>query len=74
MADIPRSEPDQDDDDAVDSAENSGPLGRLIEQEIGSGTVESEDTTRLSNTPSQPSTVSTDYAAGTTEHDDDRGG
>jgi hypothetical protein len=56
-----------DNDETTDSSADSGPLGRLVEQEIGSSTVESEEAT-----PSQPGTVSTDYAAGTREHDDDR--
>lgn len=55
------------DDETADSSADSGPLGRLVEQETGSSTVQPADAT-----PSQPSTVSTDYAAGTREHDDDR--
>jgi hypothetical protein len=71
MNDTLRTEADQDDDVTADSTEESGPLGRLIEREIGSGTVESEDINQISNGPTQPSTASTDYAAGTTEHDDE---
>jgi hypothetical protein len=55
-----------DEDETAASNADSGPLGRLIEQESGSSTVESAEAT-----PSQPNTVSTDYAAGTREHDDD---
>ena len=72
MDDKPRTEADQDDDETADSTEESGPLGRFIERETGSGTVESEGSTGISNGPKQPNTASTDYAAGTTEHDDDR--
>jgi hypothetical protein len=71
MDDKPRTEIDQDDEETADT-EDSGPLGRLIERETGSGTVESADSTEISNGPKQPNTASTDYAAGTTEHDDDR--
>ena len=61
-------------DETPDSAEESGPLGRLLERWIGSSTAESEGATQILNKPSQPSTVSTDYAEGTHEHDDDREG
>ena len=64
----------EDDDETADAAAESGPLGKLVEREIGSGTVESGDSTRESITSSQPTTASTQYAAGTTEHDDDREG
>lgn len=71
MDDKPRDEFDED-DDTPDSAEESGPLGRLLEHGTGSGTAESEGATQMLNKPSQPGTVSTDYAEGTREHDDDR--
>jgi hypothetical protein len=66
MDDKPQRRPDEDDETAASSAD-SGPLGRLVEQEAGSSAVEPAEAT-----PSQPSTVSTDYATGTHEHDDDR--
>jgi hypothetical protein len=66
MDDRPQTWIAEDDETAASSAD-SGPLGRLVEQEAGSSAVEPAEATR-----SQPSTVSTDYAAGTREHDDDR--
>jgi hypothetical protein len=65
---------DLDDDETADSAAASGPLGRLVEQEIRPGTVESDDDSPKTETPSQRSTATIEYAAGTTEHDDDREG
>jgi hypothetical protein len=62
------------DDETSDSAEESGPLGRLLERSNRSSTAESEGGTQIVNKPSQPSTVSPDYAEGTHEHDDDREG
>jgi hypothetical protein len=62
------------DDETPDSAEESGPLGRLLDHWSGSSTAESEGATQTLNRPSQPSSVSTDYAEGTREHDDDREG
>jgi hypothetical protein len=73
MVDKPRNEVDED-DETPDRAEESGPLGRLLEQWSGSSRAESEDATQILNKPSQPSTVPTDYAEGTREHDDDREG
>jgi hypothetical protein len=66
MDDKPQTSEDED-DQPDDASADSGPLGRLVERDIGASTVESADAT-----PGQPSTVSTDYAAGTHEHDDDR--
>jgi hypothetical protein len=66
MDDKPQRRVDEDDETAASSADN-GPLGNLVEQEAGSSAVEPAEAT-----PSQPSTVSTDYARGTHEHDDDR--
>jgi DNA polymerase-4 len=63
-----------DDDDTADTSAESGPLGRLLDLEVRSDTVESAASTRESGTPSQPSTASIEYGAGTTEHDDDREG
>lgn len=74
MDEKPRTIANLDDDETADTAAVSGPLGRLVEREIGSGTVESEDSTPKPITPSQPNTASTEYAAGTIEHDDDREG
>jgi hypothetical protein len=74
MDEKPRAIANLDDDDTADTAAQSGPLGKLVDQEVGSGTVESEHSTRVSTTPSQPSTASMEYGAGTTEHDDDREG
>jgi hypothetical protein len=73
MDEKPRPVADLDDDETAGSAQESGPLGRLIDQETSSSsaTVES-DITRIANRQNQPDTASTDYAAGTTEHDDDR--
>ena len=48
-------------DEIFDTAEESGPLGRLLEHSIGSPTAESEIGSQ-----------SGDYAQGTHEHDDDR--
>ena len=64
------------DDESPDSANESGPLGRLLEQGIGSDGAQSEAATQIQtlNEPSQPRAVSTDYAEGTGEHDDDREG
>jgi hypothetical protein len=62
----PQTWVDKDDETAASSA-NNGPLANLVEQEAGSSAVEPAEAT-----PSQPSTVSTDYATGTHEHDDDR--
>lgn len=62
------------DDETPDRAEESGPLGRLLEDWIGSSTAASESATQILIKPSQPSTVSKDYAKGTREHDDDREG
>lgn len=73
MDDKLRNEVDED-DETTDSAEESGPLGRLLEQWSGSSEAESEGATQTSIKPSQPSTVSADYAEGTREHDDDREG
>ena len=73
MDDKLRNEVDED-DETPDRAEESGPLGRLLEQRIGSGGAESEGATQILKKPSQPSMVSTDYAEGTREHDDDREG
>jgi hypothetical protein len=72
MNDKPRTVADQDDDETADSSQESGPLGKLIEREIDSATVESGSVSGISNKPGQPSTTATDYAAGTTEHADDR--
>jgi len=72
MDDKPRTVADQDDDEPADGAADSGPLGALVER--GSNAVEFEDTPETLNRPSQPSTASTDYAEGTSEHDDDREG
>jgi hypothetical protein len=74
MDEKPRAIANLDDDDTADTAAQSGPLGKLVDREVGSGTVESERSTRASSTPSQPSTGSMEYGAGTTEHDDDREG
>jgi hypothetical protein len=71
MDEKPRPVPDLDDDETAGSAEGSGPLGSLIDRETASATVES-DITRKGNRPGQPDTASTEYAAGTTEHEDDR--
>jgi hypothetical protein len=65
------NEVDQD-DETPDSAEESGPLGRLLDRWSGPTTAESEGPTQMSNKPSQPSSDS--YAEGTHEHDDDREG
>jgi hypothetical protein len=71
MDDKLRNEVDED-DETPDSAEEGGPLNRLLEHWIGSSGAESEGATQILNKPSQPSPVSTDYAEGTREHDDDR--
>ena len=63
---------DLDGDDTADEAALSGPLGRLVEDQIDSGTVEFD--VRKSITPSQPSIRPSEYAEGTTEHADDREG
>jgi hypothetical protein len=73
MDDKLRNDVDED-DETPDSAENSGPLGGLLEHWIDSSTADSEGATQVLNKPTQPSTVSTDYAEGTHEHDDDREG
>ena len=62
------------DDETPDSAEASGPLGRLLEHSTGSSTAESEAAARTADEPSQPTAVSANYAEGTREHDDDREG
>ena len=62
------------DDETRESAEESGPLGRLLEQSASSSAAESEVRRQDStNGPSEPAAASTDYAEGTREHDDDRG-
>ena len=71
-----RPEVDED-DESPDSANESGPLGRLLEEGIGSDGAQSEAATQIQilNQPSQPPrAVSPDYAEGTGEHDDDREG
>ena len=73
MDEKPRPIAELDDDETADSAAASGPLGRLVEQEIAPGTVESADTA-ASKTPGQRTAAQIEYAAGTTEHDDDREG
>lgn len=73
MDDKLRNEVD-DDDETPDSAQQSGPLGRLLEHGVGSNPAAFEGATEILDKPSQPSTVSTDYAEGTREHDDDREG
>lgn len=74
MDEKPRTIADLDDDETADAAAESGPLGRLVEREIASGTVESVESVSESNRPDHPGTASTEYAEGTTEHDDDREG
>ena len=74
MDEKPRTFADLDDDETADTAAESGPLGRLVEAEIASRTAESERGTRESNRLEQPISASTEYAGGTTEHDDDREG
>lgn len=71
MDEKPRTIANLDDDETADTAAVSGPLGKLVERELGARTVEPEDAPK-SATPSPPGTTSTDYAEGTTEHDDDR--
>ena len=73
MDDKLRNEVDQD-DEALDAAEDRGPLGRLLEHSIDAGTAEPEAAPQTLNAPSQSKAVSSDYAAGTREHDDDREG
>ena len=63
---------DLDGDETSDEAAVSGPLGRLVDSQIDSGTVESD--VRKSVTPSQPSIRPIEYAEGTAEHGDDREG
>lgn len=65
---------DVDEEETPGSAQESGALGRLLEHQIGSSTAESGAPTQTLSRPSEPSTVSTDYAEGTHEHDDDRDG
>jgi hypothetical protein len=74
MDEKPRPLADLDDDETADSAAASGPLGNLLEHQRGAGMVESDDDSPKSETPSQRSTATIEYAAGTTEHDDDREG
>lgn len=73
MDDKLRPEVDED-DETPDTAEESGPLGRLLDHWITSDGAESENDPRTLNKPSEPRAVSTDYAEGTREHDDDREG
>jgi hypothetical protein len=66
--------PVDEDDETGESTEESGPLGRLLEQSTSSSAAESPVRPQVStNRPSEPATASTDYAEGTREHDDDRG-
>jgi hypothetical protein len=62
MDDQPRTTVDEDDDPSDGTAE-SGPLGRLLG---------SEGADELLNRSTPPSAVSTTYAEGTREHDDDQ--
>ena len=72
MAEKPRPIANLDDDDATaDMAVASGPLATLVERESGPGTVESVDAPRNSTSAAEGRTASIEYAAGTTEHDDD---
>lgn len=57
------------DHDETNTAAVSGPLGKLVERESRSGSVEVD--TPDSIAPAQPSSRSVEYAEGTTEHDDD---
>jgi len=62
------------DDETRESAEESGPLGRLLDQSTGSSAAQSQVPGQVkTNRPSEPAAASTDYAEGTREHDDDRG-
>ena len=73
MDDKFRNDVDED-DETPDSTQASGPLGRLLEHRVASDTAQAERATQTANEPGEPSTVSTDYAEGTREHDDDREG
>jgi hypothetical protein len=74
MDEKPRPLAELDDDETADSAAVSGPLGSLLEHQRGAGAAESDDDSAESETRSQRSTATIEYAAGTTEHDDDREG
>jgi hypothetical protein len=73
MDETPRPIADLDDDDTADSSVVTGPLGKLVEQQLGPGSVESNNTPE-STTSSQPSIRPPEYAEGTTEHEDDHEG
>jgi hypothetical protein len=73
MDETPRAIADLDDDDTADPAVVTGPLGKLVAQQLGSGSAESEHTPK-SMTSSQPSIRPPEYAEGTTEHEDDHEG